>query len=295
MNRLQKKCLVSSSALHGLLLALLLVGPAFIRSRPEAEPRQTGVFLVIDSARIVDGNLSGGGGNPNARPLPPSPEPKPAQPVPTPPRETPKPNPEPVAQPRETPQPSPTPPATTPDHSASAKAASPKIKVNPNVIVRKGGGPNEPKVAALPKSSSRGATSRAAAQKLESTVRETLRNLEGGLSSGTVVDIPGPGGEAYASYRDAVRSRYYDAWLPPEEIEDDSLTAVAEVVVRRDGRIMSPSVLMQSTGVATFDHSVKQALERVRYAGLPPFPDGAKDDERTFLIRFNLKSKRLSA
>jgi outer membrane biosynthesis protein TonB len=296
MDRLQKKCLSTSAALHALLLGLLLIGPAFFVARPKPQPQETGVFLLIDSARIVDGSFSGGGGNPNARPLPPAPAPTPTQPAPAVQREPPK------AAPETTPEPAPVKPITpavTQQEAGPAKPATPKVKVNSTVISRKAGSPNNsPKVIAQSSKSgspSRAASSKAAAQKVDSTFQEALRSLEGGLSSGTVVDIPGPGGEAYVSYRDVVKSAYNRAWLPPDEIQDESLTAVADVVVRRDGKILSSPALVQSTGVAAFDHSVKEALERVRYAGLPPFPDGARDDERTFRIKFNLRSKRLSA
>ena len=40
------------------------------------------------------------------------------------------------------------------------------------------------------------------------------------------------------------------------------------------------------------DKSVQNALDRVKRSGLPPFPQGARDDERTFTIEFNLQAKR---
>jgi hypothetical protein len=33
-------------------------------------------------------------------------------------------------------------------------------------------------------------------------------------------------------------------------------------------------------------------LDRVRAKGLPPFPDGATDTQRTYFIDFNLKERR---
>src|SRR5437016_14598533 len=64
MNRLQKKCLIASLALHALLCLILLVGPAFLSSNHKGVDRPT---LEVIPSKIVD-SLFSGGGNPNANP-----------------------------------------------------------------------------------------------------------------------------------------------------------------------------------------------------------------------------------
>ena len=84
---------------------------------------------------------------------------------------------------------------------------------------------------------------------------------------------------------------YYDqAWIDPEEVSDDDATVEVKVVIARDGRVISDSIIKRS-GIPALDKSVQNALDRVEK--LPPFPEGAKEAQRTFIINFNLKAKRL--
>jgi fido (protein-threonine AMPylation protein) len=39
------------------------------------------------------------------------------------------------------------------------------------------------------------------------------------------------------------------------------------------------------------DHSIQATLDRVTFVA--PFPEGAKDSQRTFIINFSLKAKKL--
>ncbi len=101
MNGLQKRCVVLSSALHGILIVLFFIGSGFIQKR---EPVETVEMLTFIPDRLIDGDAKGGG-SPDAprdakmmdTPLPPvipppqpqasqpqpkQPQPEPAQPVP---------------------------------------------------------------------------------------------------------------------------------------------------------------------------------------------------------------------
>jgi len=66
-----------------------------------------------------------------------------------------------------------------------------------------------------------------------------------------------------------------------------------EVVIARDGHIVSQRILTRS-GNAAMDRSVQRALDKVKASGLNPFPPGTRDDEKTFNIKFNLKSRKLT-
>ena len=90
MNRMQKKCLVFSLALHG-LLAVILLGSAAFGERPEAMDIQV---LSMIPANILDRAESGGGEAAAATVAPQPLQPQPApQPQPTP-------QPQPVVQPQ---------------------------------------------------------------------------------------------------------------------------------------------------------------------------------------------------
>src|SRR5439155_4474388 len=79
MNRLQNKCLIASLALHALLCAILVVGPAFLSSRQRDLDLP---ILEVIPDRLTDLPFSGGG-NPNAKPPPSAPRPlQPPEPQP---------------------------------------------------------------------------------------------------------------------------------------------------------------------------------------------------------------------
>ncbi|HVY68408.1 MAG TPA: energy transducer TonB [Verrucomicrobiae bacterium] len=137
------------------------------------------------------------------------------------------------------------------------------------------------------------AAAKAIADARQRAVNGVLGKLNSGLSGGTSVEIPGPGGEAYANYAQYVKTVYDQAWIPPDDVTDNSLTVIAKVTIRRDGTVVSESTYIEkSSGSPSLDRSIKRTLERVKF--VHPFPEGAKDDLRPYRINFNLKSKRFN-
>ena len=136
---------------------------------------------------------------------------------------------------------------------------------------------------------SRAATAAATARHV-AAVNSVIHNLNSGLSSGTAVTVPGPGGAAFANYKDAVRIAYMEAWIAPTEAADDKATTTVSVTIARDGTVISARIKTPSGDPAT-DRSVEQTLRRVK--SIAPFPEGATDSERTFIIKFDLTKKLL--
>jgi TonB family protein len=62
------------------------------------------------------------------------------------------------------------------------------------------------------------------------------------------------------------------------------------VVIRKDGSVEA-SEIVQRSGSAAFDRSVTAVLNRVTTVGRP-FPAGATDERRTYVIKFDLRAKR---
>jgi TonB family protein len=293
MNRVQKKCLVASLALHALLCVILLVGPAFLTSNQKTGDQPT---LQVIPAKIVD-SLFSGGGNPKANPPAAQKVLEPAPPV----------------QPTETrpPVPTPKPPqikeqAVEDRQPVVEKPApqKPAIKVNTTVVKRTSEKDKEEKARteaeakaslqaeAKARAKAEADARRRAAQQLEARLNGTFESLSKNLSSGTTIEPLGPGGEAYADYGQVVKSYYDQAWIDPEDVSEDSATVKVKVVIRRDGTVILDSIQKRS-GVPALDKSVQNALDRVRLRGLPPFPEGAKESQRIYIIEFNLKAKRL--
>lgn len=290
MEPLQKKCLFVSAAIHAVLLGVLLVGSAFIKPPP---PREI-IPIKYISGRLVDSVLNGGGGapqmvrqpNPNPTPAPPAPQPRTVQnPVPTPPPPTPAPAPS-KSAPRVEP-----PTKTTAEKNATPAPAAKNPRINTTLTTRK----TTEKTAAQKTAPTASAKSSAAPanQRLQALER-TMQSLHQGLTSGslTISDVVGSGvggGPAAINYSQAVLGAYDDAWQPPPELEEDAAVTVARIIVHRTGRIVDARIIKRS-GNPLMDISVQNALEAVKE--LPPFPEGARDLERTFKIEFNLKVKR---
>lgn len=136
------------------------------------------------------------------------------------------------------------------------------------------------------------AAATAAAQKAQedrvAKFRGIAEGLAQGLSSGTAIEMPGPNAFAFANYGQFVHKKFKDAWTPPNEA-NASATCRVEVKIARDGKVISARILNKSND-AVMDRTVQKALDRVKQ--LPPFPEGAKDAERTFLINFNINPTR---
>jgi colicin import membrane protein len=324
MSRLQKKCFIASAALHFLLFALLVFGPAFISSTS----RRTDNLPLLDviPARLIDEAMSGGGQPAAAKQAEPRPETKaPAEPVtvqPAPRIEPPAPapiesKPKPVVEmkpiveqkpaiekvdahaeprpPKQTTKLTKTKPASPEklpprknEKSDSAKETKTKHETTVDL---------KPAVRSTAESLARKAKAEAAAKALEAAeewkgqINKSLQALRSDLSPSTTIEAVGTGGEAYANYSQAIKSIYTEAWITPDDVIDDAATVHVEVTIARDGRVLSSSILKRS-GIVSLDKSVQAALDRVERRRLPPFPEGASDTQRTFKINFNLKTKR---
>jgi TonB family protein len=285
MNRLQKKCFIVATGMHLLLLLILLVGPAFLSSSSKPDDLQTITFIP---ANLIDKSFTGGGEK--------SPAPQPTA-SPQPPQQSPKPVPKQIEQPK---------PAPAPIPKEQAKV-EPKAKPDPNSLEVKKPSltKTKPPVSTTlvtrpktdPKTDSR-SDDAADAKRRADLAKQAARSLREGLTSSTRIETTsgtsgfGGGGEAYASYETAVRSIYDAAWIPPNNTTSDDATAKVTIVIASDGTVISSRITTPS-GDAQVDASVQRALDNVKF--IAPFPPGAKDTQRTYIIPFNLKTKRLSA
>lgn len=279
MNRVQKKCLVASAALHSLLLLVLVFASAFRAPRPQEFELP---LLDIIPARLVDAAIVGGG-DPQAQPPPPAPPtPKPE------PRIIPEPRPKPVSQVQPAPTPKPKPAAVTPEPAKQKPTPTPTrpaIKVNKEVR-RATPAPSPSRTAQAAQDD----TQRRAAEQIAERAASAASRLSQSLSSKTTIGIPGPGGEAFASYGQVVISIYERNWIKPENI-DQTFVVRATVEIARDGNVLSHRIT-RSSGNRLVDDSVDRVLNRVKF--IAPFPEGAKDATRSFNLNFELKPGALT-
>jgi TonB family protein len=121
-------------------------------------------------------------------------------------------------------------------------------------------------------------------------IKSALRALRANLSSSTTIDMPGNSSAAAANYAQVVKSVYEQAWTPPDDATSDDANVRVRVTIGSDGTVISAHVIGPS-GDAGVDSSVRNTLDRVQF--IAPFPSGSADTERTYIINFNLKAKRL--
>ncbi len=307
MNRTEKKCFYTSAATHFTLLTLLFLSPALVLTKKSDLNRPVLTFLPS----ITTDMMAVGGGNPAVQQppakaaalLPEQPPPAPVQP-----NQESEAKPEPPVTPKALKSeafPSPVKPVpktafapSKPEKSASESlptkfaAEKPTRKFEPSFTESKGSSkPNNSssKAAEAKARSDAAAKARAWQQAYTSQVQKLGNQLSEGLSNGTSIEIPGPGGAAYANYGLLIEAIYAQAWMPPSELSDETGVVKARVVIRKDGRVSSWKIQSSSKNRA-LNRSVERALE---INPMPPFPDGAKDSERSFIIDFDLKTKRL--
>lgn len=296
MKRLRQKCFAASAGFHLLLAVILLVGPAFLA--PKSKPDNSPILDVIPG-RLIDAAFSGGG-NPHGTPPPPAPPappaPRVAQPAPQPEpvkvpepvkARAPEPRPEPVKE-IKTAKLDPNSPETSNDHKRR------KIEVSTTPIVRRSDSGKTVKTPSTTTSADNEYRRMADARRhAADLIGATARSLRDDIAPGTSLEAVGPGGggEVYAPYDQAVRSIYWHAWIPPEDTASDAAVTKVTVTIESDGRVLSARIINPS-GDASVDKSVQQTLDRVTF--IAPFPEGAKDKQRTYTINFNLKAKRLA-
>jgi TonB family protein len=301
MNRLEKKCLIASASTHLFLLLLLILGSAFFVAEPKPSnlPR-----IKVYSPKMIDALLAGGGGNPKLPPSdaqekgqtlaqPPAPAPS-KPPTPKPPTPTPPSKPiEPVvkrAEPAKPTKPAPAKPRETvkenPKPSLDLKPVpretpTPPLDLKP--VVRDNA--ERERVAKEERAREQAAANR----RLANQLAKAAESLKSGFAAGVAVEAYGPGGEAYANYAAWVKEVYDNAWNVTDDLTDESSVTRVTVTIASTGEVLSARILKPS-GNPDLDKSVQRTLNAVRF--IRPFPEGAKDKQRTFTINFNLKSKR---
>ena len=117
-----------------------------------------------------------------------------------------------------------------------------------------------------------------------------IANLKNHFTTGTQMKLPDADAKVDENYAAIVKDKYQTAWTQPDASASDDAIIRVSVTIRSDGAVTSTQILTPS-GDASVDASVQRTLDRVNFVA--PFPDGAREKERTFIINFNLKAKRM--
>jgi TonB family protein len=296
MDRTQKKCVLASFGVHALLCVLLLVGPTLLRSK---EIVDNSPILDFVAYKTVD-DAASGGGRPDAK---------------TSGEELPKPL---SNQPKVEPKPEPKPdPVTKPEPKPEVKKAEPEFPKEPAVkqlvnadalepidkkskvrdvsttLVTRKDTQAERKKQAEQDAKAEAKKQASARKQLADKISQVADNLSSGLSSGTTIELKGPGGGGvpYANFNQAIKSIYARAWVLPDGVTDDQATTTATVLIARNGKVINSRITNFSRN-SEVDRSVQAALDKVTYAA--PLPESEVKDQLEVTINFNVKAKRSS-
>jgi TonB family protein len=283
MTQLQKKSFVASSGVHGLLLAVLLLA-AFLHSEVGISEEQV---LTIISPRILDTTGSGGEAPAVVAPLTAAP---PSTPAPTEPAPRLRPTPPEKAATRMAPS-TRIASATPEKPSATARSSSKPHEIVPDLTHTTRGTSPTAKPFDSAATTSRASTA-TRSEEVAQTMAELGSKIRNSTAEATVVTLPGEGGgEAFVGYRTAIYNAYFHAWKAPDDVAGSHASADVQILVARDGSIISAEIIKPS-GDAAVDRSVRRALDAVKQ--LPPFPPAAQDAQRSFIITFDLSAKQSS-
>ena len=315
MISLQTKCLAGSAALHAALLLALVLAPLLI----VAPTSKTAPPLRLVSSRLVDEALSRRPRNPTPPvqvqvPTPvevvaPAPqiEPEPIR------AEPPRPAPTQVAKPPtvQTPVARSLPPTPTPKPDVKSTQAPPtkaqkavsapptkaaptnrQVALNTNAINRL---LQDRQKAVAAAAAAEAAEKRREEEAEKARMRAALQEFSrtvGRQSQGLSIEIPGAAEAQYLDYKQIVEQAYTRAWQAPAELSSSSAQVTVQVVIARSGRVvLDRTRITKRSGVRALDDSVERAL---KLEMIEPFSTDSRDNERTFIIHFDLKSKAYS-
>jgi protein TonB len=294
MNRLEKKCVIATAGFHLLLLLILILCPAFFNQEPKTDNL---IPLKIIPPAAVDIALSTGVAHPKPPPTappqpvvtPPVAVPEPPKPVVTPPEPVQPPKPEIVRQPTPKPEEAETPDEKVTDDPTPLPKPKPKITISLTPVIKKVP-KTHPQVTTQDDTADDERLAREDEKKRKQLIKQAMNSLRNNFTTSTEIETIGDSTTSQANYGQIVKSIYENAWVPPNNADNDEASPKVHVVIARDGSVISAE-LIEPSGDAGVDASVLRVLKRVKF--IQPFPSGSTDKERSYNINFNLKAKRM--
>jgi len=280
----QKRCMIASGAAHGLLLLILVVGPAFLLPKPK--PIKTTQITLVDAKRVTVAISKAAARKPAAEAAKKPPEPPPKVPKKiSPPKQRPpkqktvkRPPPE-----KRIPEPKKAvarPPVqvvkrkeTTSNKPPREFILTPISKADVNKIYKPTSPPSAP-----PKPDN---------SKNFKDLQDALNEKQSPASE-TKVDTSGTGRFAMQNYFSLVLASYQRKWDLRGDSGARSGTAKTRITIHHSGRITSSTIITFS-GDARFDTAVQAVLNEI--TKVAAFPKSARDTQRTYIINFNMSGK----
>jgi len=325
VDRLFQRTLAGSAVGHAALLTLVIVVGG-LTAKKVVQPEVPFLEIIPTDLKLTMGTQIGGG-TPNPRPLaavegtpPPAPSTPPqAPPVTEVPRVEPKPveppvkpaPPEPKAEPAPTktvePEPKvevskeirPTAKAQDVDTARKPEKTPAKIQVSSQVRTvnasdrkkveqeaREAREAKEAKEAAA--AEARAQQQRAAsAQKLAARFSGAAAGVSQNVGGSTKIEMPGPGGAAYAPYTSWLQTFLYQQWRRPATTASGNEWVGVQLTISKDGTVLDVTI-KRSSGVRSLDASVEEIFRRNRK--LRPLPDEFNESRLVVPVKFVLEA-----
>jgi TonB family protein len=127
----------------------------------------------------------------------------------------------------------------------------------------------------------------AAAQSLASRLTGAAQGVAKNVGGSTQIEMPGPGGAAYAPYLSWLQTFLYQQWRRPSSTTGSRDWVGLEVVIAKDGTVLSAEI-KRSSGVPAIDASAEEVFRRNRK--LRPLPDEYKEPRLVVPVKFVLEA-----
>ena len=285
-----KKCFVASTGFHLLLVVILVVGPAFLASKSKADDSP---ILDVIPTKLIDEAFSGGG-NPNGTPPPPAPPSRAAD--------------------RRRP---PTPHARA-GKAAAARAAAEPVKevkpdppdpnaVEPDTQTASAGRQHKPVIRRPDHRQDRQvarATTSDGRHRAASECQRTSGRRRVGASARSLRERSLPRhqrrdalGPAAAARSMPITTRWCAGFTGMPGFRRRTPPAMppsprASVTIASDGTVLSATHHSALGRCRCGSHPSRRRCDRVTFVA--PFPEGAKEKQRTFTIKFDLQSQTIN-
>ena len=329
MDRLQQRALMSSTAAHAAVLALVLLAGGWA-ARKAVQTEVPFLEIIPTDLTLTMGNQIGGG-TPNPRPLdrvegtpappkvttpdsvavpvPPKVETKPVEPTPEPKKlekqekvekvEATKPA-DPVKTERKIEVSKEVRPTTkAQDVDDTKKADKPKIQVSKETrtlssadkqkVEREAREAREAQEAREAASSAAQARAQRSAnvQKLASRLTGAAVGVSQKVGGSTQIEMPGPGGKAYAPYSSWLQTFLYQQWRRPTTSSSNQEWVGLDLTISKDGTVLGVSIT-RSSGIRSLDASVEEIFRR--HPKLRPLPDEYQEPRLVVPVKFVLEA-----
>lgn len=127
----------------------------------------------------------------------------------------------------------------------------------------------------------------ASAQKLAARFSGAAAGVSQNVGGSTKIEMPGPGGAAYAPYTSWLQTFLYQQWRRPATTTSGNDWVGVQLTISKDGTVLDVTI-KRSSGVRSLDASVEEIFRRNRK--LRPLPEEFNESRLVVPVKFVLEA-----